>query len=167
METLIGDALLTAACICYLPPMEQEKREQLLCDWKIVCQGRSEEDDDDDNDNDMTVTNDLLSCFKTDKSFPVRIRHVPWRNDFSLQEILSSNEELYTWRNSGMSANAQAVENALIIRAVCDLASKHWPLLVDTDLQSYAWLKCLHENRPDKGENFVNGNIFVLISEKT
>ena len=45
MKTLIGDALLTAACICYLGPIEQQRREQLVNKWKTVCQGKTKDDD--------------------------------------------------------------------------------------------------------------------------
>jgi dynein heavy chain len=155
MKTLIGDALLTAACICYLGPLEQERREQLLYEWKTICQEKTEEDD--DGDDDTTFTANAQSsvntrCKSTSASFPVGIYHVPCRSDFNLKEILSCKEELYTWRNSGLSVNSRAVENALTMRTVCDEASGHWPLLVDTDLQSYAWVKCFHEKRANEGE---------------
>ena len=153
MKTLIGDALLTAACICYLGPMEQEKREQLLHDWKTVCQGNTEEDDDGDGDTTVTAQSHIESRRKsTSTPLPVGIHHVPCRSNFSLKEILSSKDELYSWRYSGLSVNSRAVENALTMRAVCDKASRPWPLLVDTDMQSYAWVKCFHENKANEGE---------------
>ena len=155
IKTLIGDALLTAACICYLGPLEQERRVQLLRDWKKVCKGNSEDDDDGDGDDDRTANAQSYvdtNFQSTSASFPFGIHHVPCRSDFNLKEILSSSEELYTWRNSGLSVNSRAVENALTMRAVCDKASRHWPLLIDTDLQSYPWVKYYHENKPNEGE---------------
>lgn len=152
IKTLIGDALLTAACICYLGPMGQEGREQLLNDWKIVCQGKTDEDD--DAIDDTFVTANTQSYGQTGRtSFPVGIDRVPCRSDFSLKEILSNKEELYIWKKSGLSVDCRAIENALTMRAVCDKASRHWPLLVDTDLQSYAWVKCFYENKINEGEN--------------
>ena len=156
LKTLIGDALLTAACICYLGPMEQQRREQLLNEWKAVCQGKTEEDDEIIDETCGTTNPQSYGqtrCRFASTSFPVGIDRVPCRSDFSLKEILSSKEELYTWQNAGLSVDSRAIENALTIRAVCGKASRHWPLLVDTDLQSYAWVKCFHENKANEGKN--------------
>lgn len=165
-KTLIGDALLTAACICYLGPMEQERREQLLNDWKTVCQGKTEEDDEVDDDTCVTTKSQSYGQTRyrsTSTSFPVGIDSVPCRSDFSLKEIMSSKEELYTWQNAGLSVDCRAIENALTIRAVCDKASRHWPLLVDTDLQSYAWVKCFHENKVNEGtKNTIISEALIL-----
>jgi hypothetical protein len=152
IKTLIGDALLTAACTCYLGPLEQESRVRLLRDWQMVCRGNCEDEDGDD-DTPANAESHVDTRFQsTNTPFPFGIHHVPCRSDFSLKQILSSEEELYTWRNSGLSVNSRAVENALTMRAVCDKASRHWPLLIDTDLQSYAWVKWFHENRSNEGE---------------
>lgn len=161
IKTLAGDALLTAACVCYLGPMDQETREKLLGDWKISCQGSTkgdEETEEDDNEDD--VDNGLGDYFQTrssDKNMFTSIvrpyvKRVPVRSDFNLKGVLTTEEELYNWRHSGLPSNATAVENALQMRSICELTSRHWPLLIDTDQQSYMWVKCLHQSIGTKGK---------------
>lgn len=164
IKTLTGDALLTAACVCYLGPLGQETRDKLLRDWKIAClgsTGQSESENDDDSEldieNNATSTKELhqglLGC-STSKSIPfIAPERIPVRRDFKLKEILSTEEELYCWRYSGLPVNLTAVENALMMRTICELSSRHWPLLIDTDLQSYMWIKCLHQTMDTKGNH--------------
>lgn len=154
IKTLIGDALLTAASVCYLGPMDQERREQLLHDWKTVCRGKTE-DDDNDVDECMPQSNADNKSTYTKASVAVATQHFPVRNDFNLKEILSRKEEMYTWRYSGLSVNSRALDNALTMRAVCDKASRHWPLLVDTDLQSYQWVKSFHQSTANEGQKLL------------
>lgn len=159
IKTLIADALLTAACICYLGPMDEDGREHLLRGWKTVCEGKIEDDDDDvDGDDAMSFASHSKSYVDirrkpTSATLPFGIHPLSCRKNFNLKEILSSKEKLYSWRYSGLPVSSSAVDNALIMRAVCDMASRHWPLLVDTDLQSYAWVKCFHKNKVSEGEN--------------
>ncbi|XP_028405416.1 dynein heavy chain domain-containing protein 1-like isoform X2 [Dendronephthya gigantea] len=161
IKTLIADALLTAACICYLGPMDEGSREHLLREWKTICEGRVEEDDDDNDsegDDVMSFASHSKShvdirCKSTSPTLPAGIQPLSRRSNFNLKDILSSKEELYSWRYSGLPVTSRAVDNALIMRAVCDMASRHWPLLVDTDMQSYAWVKCFDENKVPEGGN--------------
>lgn len=153
IKTLVGDALLTAACTCYLGPMDQERREQLLHDWKTVCRGKAE-DDDNDVDDTMPQSNVDNRGMHTKASVTVT-QHFLVRSDFNLKEILSSKEEIYTWRHSGLSVNSRTLDNALTMRAVCDKASRHWPLLVDTDLQSYQWVKSFHQSTAHEGQKLL------------
>lgn len=150
METLVGDALLSAACVCYLGPLEQGKRQQLIHEWKTVCGGKMEEDDDNDDDNAINPRSFTNTSYNS-TSFHIPVTHrLLFRSDFSLKTVLSNKEELYKWQSLSLPVNFHSVESALIMRAICDKASKHWPLLVDTDLQSYAWVKCFHGDKDHK-----------------
>lgn len=161
IKTLAGDALLTAACVCYLGPMDQETREKLLGDWKISCQGSTKDDEEsEEDDTEDDVDNDLENYFQS-RSSDTKIftsvtcpcvKQVPVRSDFSLKGVLTTEEELYNWRHSGLPSNTTTVENALQMRSICELASRHWPLLIDTDQQSYMWVKCLHRSTGVKGK---------------
>ena len=45
LVTAPGDALVTAAAVCYLGPLVPAAREELFADWLRVCDGASREPD--------------------------------------------------------------------------------------------------------------------------
>ena len=148
METLIGDALLSAGCLCYLGLLKQEKRDQLLQQWIVTCIGDENDGENDEND----IVNDCRDLKPKVTTCPMVINDLPCRRNFVLKDLLTSQEELYKWRCSGLSVSSRAVQNALIMRMTCENSKRHWPLLIDTDLQSYAWLKMFHNDKVKNGK---------------
>ena len=68
------------------------------------------------------------------------------RDNFELQEVLSSFEELSEWKLKNLPSDVYSIHNALIMR-VCAQNRKHcWPLLVDVDNQAETWVRTLQES---------------------
>lgn len=68
------------------------------------------------------------------------------RRDFSLQDILSSVEELQDWKLAELPMDVHAVQNALITRVCSENRNHFWPLLVDPDNQAEAWVRALQKS---------------------
>ncbi|XP_072179432.1 dynein heavy chain domain-containing protein 1-like [Diadema setosum] len=72
---------------------------------------------------------------------------VPIRQNFNVETILSTEEELTEWRHcSGMVCDQFSVTNALYARACVIGRRRQWPLLVDPDNQALTWVVKLQES---------------------
>ena len=65
------------------------------------------------------------------------------RDDFTLQGIIGSFEELSRWRTSGKPWDVHRVHNALIMRACCCDNQNYWPCLLDPDNVAETWVRAL------------------------
>ncbi|XP_071943742.1 dynein heavy chain domain-containing protein 1-like [Antedon mediterranea] len=62
------------------------------------------------------------------------------REDFSLEAILSNQEEQRSWQSLDIPQDKYAFDNALIMRACCQWRRRQWPLLLDPDQQVETWV---------------------------
>ena len=65
------------------------------------------------------------------------------RDDFTLQGVVSSFEELSQWQTSGKPTDVHHVHNALIMRACCHDNQNYWPCLLDPDNEAEMWVRAL------------------------
>lgn len=65
------------------------------------------------------------------------------RENFSLQNVLSSFDELSDWKLKAVPDDVYSIHNALIMRTNCHVNPHCWPLLVDPDDQAELWIKTL------------------------
>ena len=168
MVTAPGDALVTAASVCYLGPVNPEGRAELFADWLRVCdgsyrdgyQGRLSLVSSMLRETDITrlqrrrtseqVTMDRRSRPVTHESMRVSSVSgsvVPVREDISLQKVLSCPDELDDWKHADFPSDMQAVQNALMMRACCADRRRCWPLLLDPHNQAEMWVSALEEGK--------------------
>ncbi|XP_023931630.1 dynein heavy chain 6, axonemal-like [Lingula anatina] len=68
------------------------------------------------------------------------------RKNFTLEDVLSTFEELSDWKLKNMPINMHAIHNALIMRVCCHNRKHCWPLLVDPDGQAEKWVGMLQDS---------------------
>lgn len=168
LATAPGDALVTAASVCYLGPVNPEGRAELFADWLRVCDGSSrtgyqrrfslassmlsetEVQRWQQGDKLGEVTIDKESGPRTFESMPASTMVgsvVPVRKDISVQTVLSTPEELDSWKHAGYPSDMQALQNALIMRACCADRNRCWPLLLDPHHQADMWVRIIEEGK--------------------
>ena len=97
-----------------------------------------------------------LSAFKDDKRHKLMhewieycqegvASEIPIDKEFSILNLLSSDEELVDWTRKGMPTDLFSLTNALVLRTTCIASKKCWPLLIDRNSQGTAIVKCLEE----------------------
>ena len=162
LVTAPGDALVTAASVCYLGPVNPEGRVELLNDWLGVCDGSFRSG----YKERRSLVSPLLCETEVTRWQQHKVRPgntntepgprtydsttrsaVPVREDFSFEAILSTPEELDDWKHAGYPSDTQAVQNALIMRASCGDRKHCWPLLLDPHNQAEMWVRLIEEGK--------------------
>ena len=153
--TAPGDSLVTAAAVCYLGPLVPAARDELFTDWLRVCDGMTREP----KKRLCSLASVMLGQSRNEHSLdrmtaqPTTPRSslsgtvVPLRDDFCLEAILASLNELEEWRRRDLPSDEKALQNALIMRSCSNDRSRNWPLLIDPHNQAELWIKALHEGR--------------------
>ena len=65
------------------------------------------------------------------------------RENFTLQDVLSSFEELSIWKLKNLPTDVYSIHNALLMRVSCKNRLHCWPLLVDPDNKAEMWVRVL------------------------
>ena len=131
LRTAAGDALLAAATICYLSAFGDEVRNRLKKEWVDFCA-----------EGIRTVDGQV---------------QIPLDQQFSIADILSSEDELIEWRRKGMPSDISVITNALCTRTCSLAAKKCWPLLIDPEEQAPFLIRSIEEGLSgewDKSGNF-------------
>ncbi|XP_033127107.1 dynein heavy chain domain-containing protein 1-like isoform X2 [Anneissia japonica] len=68
------------------------------------------------------------------------------RENFSLDAILSDQEEQRSWQNQEIPQDKYAFHNLLIMRTCCQWGRRHWPLLLDPDQQVETWVQLINNS---------------------
>ncbi|XP_073235787.1 dynein heavy chain domain-containing protein 1-like [Porites lutea] len=159
--TAPGDALVTAAAVCYLGPLAPAAREHLFSDWLQVCDGTFRDTKErllslssmvlDDARNKASVDDNCTGresrpTTQSTLASTLATGNLPLRKDVSLQTILSSPNEVDEWRRNDLPTDEHALQNVLILRSCGDDRSRAWPLLIDPHNQAELWIRALHED---------------------
>lgn len=64
----------------------------------------------------------------------------------SLQDVLSTFNELSDWKLKQMPTDVHSLHNALIMRVCCHNRKHCWPLLIDPDQQAQMWVQALQDS---------------------
>lgn len=166
--TAPGDALVTAAAVCYLGPLVPDARDELFSDWLRVCNGTTPEPKQrllslssvvlDDARNKNGNVDPVFHTVNTTRPMAPTLTtgKLPLREDVSLQTILSTPNEIDEWKRRDLPSDQQALQNVLILRSCGEDRSRAWPLLVDPHNQAELWIQALHQadqasSRPETG----------------
>lgn len=68
------------------------------------------------------------------------------RDDFTLQSILSTFQELSQWQLSGMPRDIHCIHDVLIMRACCYDNQNYWPCLLDPNNMAEMWVRALQKS---------------------
>ena len=105
LRTAPGDALLAAASIIYLAVFTENVKEHLKYEWIGLC------------NTGFDVTSDASK--------------IPINGNFSLTELLSTNQEDMEWKGKGFLDRSFLLEKAIIARTCCITGKKCWPFFLD------------------------------------
>lgn len=83
------------------------------------------------------------------------------RENYAVQEILSSFDELSDWKLQGLPSDLQSVHNALLMRTAGSTLLHRWPLLIDPDEQAAMWLRAVQRSQ----RNVITDNLLGKWSE--
>eukprot|EP00795_Rhopilema_esculentum_P014239 gene14239-5264_t len=119
LRTAAGDALLTAATVCYLSAFGDEVRNRLKNEW-------------------------VDFCAKGIRTLDGQVQ-IPLDQEFSVADILSSEDELIEWRRKGIPSDIAVITNALCTRTCSLAAKKCWPLLIDPQEQAPFLIRSIEE----------------------
>ena len=163
LVTAPGDALVTAACVCYLGPLSPEARDELFSDWLRVCDGTARPDK-----TRRTLASVMLRDTDVTQSWARKVEDdvsirgsrpvtrgsvastvtgsvVPLRDDISLEGVLSNPEELDEWKRQDLPSCKAALHSVLIMSACATDRRRAWPLLIDPHDQAELWVRALHQ----------------------
>ncbi|XP_029192398.2 LOW QUALITY PROTEIN: dynein heavy chain domain-containing protein 1-like [Acropora millepora] len=155
--TAPGDALVTAAAVCYLGPLQPDARQELFSDWLKACDGITRKPKQRllslssvilrDTRNKNATGNSGISRPTTQSALESTdtTGKLPLRKDVSLESILSCPNEIDDWRRRDLPSDQQSLQNALILRSCGDDRTRAWPLLVDPHNQAELWIAALHQ----------------------
>ena len=80
------------------------------------------------------------------------------RENFAVQEVISSFDELSDWKLQGLPSDLQSIHNALFMRTASAVLLHRWPLLIDPDRQAEIWLRALQQSKRNAIPNDLLGN---------
>ena len=135
MDSVPGHALLCAANTCYLACVPPDRHQELLSNWLSYCSGG------------VGLGSLVLPG---QKGLQSSISHrgmssqqqqvVRTERDFSLQGLLSSQDETSLWQQETVFPNQTVLERCLAVRACCIHGAAHWPLVFDPNNQFSKYL---------------------------
>jgi len=163
LVTAPGDALLLAASVCYLGPLDYTARQELFLDWLKVCDGKNRVSNTkrpsfatkmliDSSISAPPINKATLTKPLANESKIVCNNTIPVRNNLSLSEVLAEKDELIEWANRGLPNDQQSVQNAMIMR-LCFDRTHCWPLLIDPHGQAEMWVRAV-----------VKGELHIIFS---
>jgi len=138
IKSVLGDSLLTAACLTYFGSMDLETCRRLLEDWHsrlerggfVVIEH-------------STLTGGLANEESTESSALIV------RENYALNGVLGLSDLLADWNASGRLSDAGSQNNVALLYSCMfhwDVACR-WPLLVDPDSCAETWIAALRELR--------------------
>ena len=100
----------------------------------------------------QTELTDLWKIIFTEKASD----YLSLPTDFSLVDILSSDEEQHDWIKSSLLKDQFAIDNALRMRTISVLGQKCWPLLIDPHDVGEKWVRLMEDKiRSSAGIIFI------------
>lgn len=152
--------MLTAASICYLPRINPDKHHNLLSNWIAYCFGRV-------GLGSLSVpghNTGLQASEGHHHGLSSQQQVVRIQKDFSVQDILSTEEEKMLWQQQSVFPDQITMDRCLAARAcVRDGSSSSWPLIFDPNSQFQRFFIAL-EGRDT--ENEISSRIAFSRSEK-
>ncbi|XP_033001694.1 dynein heavy chain domain-containing protein 1 [Lacerta agilis] len=133
-NTVYGDALLSAASLCYLGPFPPQRREELLEKWQAVCAGAWGH----------LGPDDVRQLLQKELPCPGPASHsdllLAVQQPLDLASLLSSPPEQRLWDRVHKPKDPSSRLVGTILLSSTHTQAHRWPLLVDPDKQACVWL---------------------------
>ncbi|XP_074658718.1 dynein heavy chain domain-containing protein 1-like, partial [Tubulanus polymorphus] len=203
LNSLHGDALLSAAIVCYFGPLNNQYRLRLLNDWLERCKSGIFDVAMETTGRGTYVTSKIDRVFQTRCFIAESVTSLPAgenpnigtpikqyssssassmggrnsadqnylriRDNFCLEEILSSFEEQGDWYKRHLPTDLRTVQNILTMRTSADNCRHCWTLLIDPENLGEQYVRLLRgrDIEGDAVESESDGSSSEITNEET